>query len=207
MGSPWPAGGMLHALWGAPEHGGGGPGSPLSAGTAIGRARAAAGGGLQGCSSNKQLRRQHPVVLVTVGASGSCSSGPPLARTSPRGPAAPGWELGAGARAEPVGDGTRRVLRRNSWCHAVRWGVWDLGAHGACRAGAKYPSGSRERDPQSRGLGIALLLSCSLCTELYLQRRATKYPRVMSEPTLPRALLRGAAGELLGFLSASAPRG
>lgn len=82
-----------------------------------------------------------------------------------------------------------------------------MGAHGACRAGAKYLSGSRERDPQSRGLGIALLLSCSLCTELYLQRQATKYPRVMSEPTLPRALLRGAAGELLGFLSASAPRG
>lgn len=36
-------------------------------------------------------------------------------------------------------------------------------------------------DPESRGFGIALLLSCSRCNDLYLQRRVLEYPPVMSE--------------------------
>lgn len=83
------------------------------------------------------------------------------------GPRQSRWAMAPGASCSAIAGATRCAREFGS----------TSSVQSQSAAGAKYPAGSRERDPESRGLGIALLLSCSLCTDLYLQRRATNILR------------------------------
>lgn len=79
-----------------------------------------------------------------------------------------------------------RILHRSqgsgSWWRAMRSEIWKyIKRADLFSCGSKYLAGSRECDPESRGFGIALLLSRSRCDDLYLQRRVLEYPPVMSE--------------------------
>lgn len=90
----------------------------------------------------------------------------------------------------------------------MRLEIWkDIKCADLFGCGSKYLAGSRERDPESHGFGIALLLSCSRCNDLYLQRRVLEYPPVMSELMMLFSLDKEQSEKLVCFLSALTQRG